>query len=129
MATSRLADRRRTLAVGALALEAVVVVLVALDLSSPVRIVAGTVFVLAVPGWAIVGLLGVRNPTFEWPLAVATSLALATLVAQGLVWAGWWSPFLALTVLAAVATPALLVQLAHRPSPAAPATGTAAHVG
>lgn len=107
-------DRRR-LAAAALALQVLVVALALAD--APGRALVAVVYLLVVPGWAVVSLLRIDEPAVEWTLALAVSITLGTVVAQGLVWAGWWSLGAALGVLAAVTTPALLVQLA-RPLPA-----------
>lgn len=120
---------RPRLALAALVVQALVLLLHTLDVDSPVRVLIGTAYVLVVPGWALVGLLDLRSPAFEWPLAVATSMAVGILLAQGLVWSGRWSPLTALLLLAAGTTPALVHQLV-RPRGSDPAAAAAsAHVG
>jgi hypothetical protein len=102
---------RHAAAAGALGLQALVAVLFLAGTTSPLRAALAAAYLLLVPGWAVVGLLRLGDPHLEWPLAVATSVGLGTVVAQGLVWAGLWTPTLALALLAAVATPALALQL------------------
>jgi hypothetical protein len=75
----------------------------------PVRALAIVGFALVAPGFAWVRLLGIEDRLAEWTLGIATSIAIATLVASIQAYAGAWSPtgtiaVLAVIVLAAVAT-------------------------
>jgi len=83
--------------------------MVATGLTGPVRIVLALAFVTFVPGWALLGALPPRKLTAgEAPLvagtakvamAVAVSLTLCTLSAQGLLWLRLWNLSALLAVL------------------------------
>lgn len=71
-------------------------------------------FVLVAPGLALVRLLALRDPVLELTLACALGIALATLVASVMAYAGRWSPDVGLSVLMAitlVATAGRVVQI------------------
>lgn len=59
-------------------------------------------FVLVCPGGALVALLRLGDRVAELSLAVAVSLALAILVPAATLYAGAWSPTLALAILIAL---------------------------
>jgi competence ComEA-like helix-hairpin-helix protein len=87
--------------VAASAVLAVVVVL--LGAWQPVR--AGVVawFALAIPGGALIPLLGLRDGVAEVTLAIALSLAIDVVVACTMLYSGVWSPPAGVVVLAIVA--------------------------
>ena len=60
-------------------------------------------FVVLVPGIAVVRLLRIPGVLVQLTLGLAVSLALAVLVPSLMVYAGWWSPRGALVVLVAIA--------------------------
>jgi len=68
-------------------------------------------FLTICPGMALVRCLHLRELRAEWTLAIATSLALDTLVASIQLYAGWWSPTLTLNILVGVCIIGALVQL------------------
>jgi uncharacterized membrane protein len=64
----------------------VVALLAGLEVESPLRVAVTLVFVLLVPGYAVVGHLRLADPLSSLMLSVTVSLALGALVAQLLVW-------------------------------------------
>jgi uncharacterized membrane protein len=86
---------------------------------SPVRVVLALLFVLFVPGLAIAELLRVQDPIHRLALATASSLAIETVVAITLLYAGFFSASHVLGVLLALTALTLggaLVR-AQRPGP------------
>lgn len=69
-------------------------------------------FLLACPGWGIVGLMRLGNALGEWTLATALSVSLETLIAGGMLYAGVWSPINTLDVLMAITAAGAVAQLA-----------------
>jgi hypothetical protein len=67
--------------------------------ASPVRAIAVGLFVLAVPGWALLDVRGLAQGWLGAGLVVATSTALATAVVLLMLYANQWSPEVALFVL------------------------------
>lgn len=65
-----------------------------------VRGVAGLALLSVCPGWALLRHVRIEDPLERTVLAVAVSLALITVVAALLMYAGWWSPARAIAVLA-----------------------------
>ena len=61
------------------------------DVGSPLRLVVVMWFMLVCPGMVLVRFLALRDPLFEWTLAVALSLAADAFVAGALLYAGKWS--------------------------------------
>ncbi|CAA9570966.1 MAG: hypothetical protein AVDCRST_MAG49-3609 [uncultured Thermomicrobiales bacterium] len=80
----------------------VVGILTFADVESPVRSAVSLWFLIACPGMAVVRLIGVGETAVELTLAVALSLALDTLVAMVMLYAGMWSPEGSLAVLIGV---------------------------
>ncbi len=80
-----------------------------LDANAAIRAPIVIVFVLTAPGLALVRLVPVRDCMVVASLAIAVSIALATLVPLVLLYAGLWSPHAALAVLAGVAMVAAIV--------------------
>jgi hypothetical protein len=76
--------------------------LVVADPSSPVRAVLVFLFVMVVPGWALLGGLGLAGGWLLVALAVATSTSLATAIATAQLYLGVWSPTGTLLVLVLV---------------------------
>jgi hypothetical protein len=101
---------------GALTVSALIAVLAMLPhVPVPVRALAIVGFALVCPGFAWVRLLGIQDRLAEWTLGIATSIAIATLVASIQAYAGAWSPkgtivLLAVIVLAAVASEPLFAR-------------------
>jgi competence ComEA-like helix-hairpin-helix protein len=101
--------------VAASAVLAVVVVL--LGAWEPAR--AGVVawFALAIPGGALIPLLGLRDVVAEVTLAIALSLAIDVVVACTMLYSGVWSPPAGVVVLAIVALAGTALQARrNRPS-------------
>lgn len=100
------ADRAAALS----ALLAVTVVVLALaDVQSPVRAVLTFVFVMIVPGWALLDCWGLAGGWLGAALVVATSTSLATVIATAQLYLGLWSPTGALVALAVVTVAAQTV--------------------
>jgi hypothetical protein len=81
--------------------------LVALDVASPVRAPITLAFSLLGPGWAIVQPLRLQDPLQELVLSVAVSMALVGLVAGASVYLDRWSPGLVLAILVVITGVAL----------------------
>lgn len=113
-ATGRARRERRRLVVTALAVQAAVLVAVAVDAPFAARLPLGLLYVAAVPGFAVVGLLRLAEPATEVALSVVVSLLLCTATAQVLVWAGHYSLGATLAVLGVLATSGLVAQLGAR---------------
>jgi hypothetical protein len=83
--------------------------------SSPFRPLVTTWFLLACPGMAVVRLLPRRGALTLVVLAIATSLALETLVAEAMLESNLWSPRSTLAILLAVTVAGSIAQLRERP--------------
>jgi uncharacterized membrane protein len=77
------------------------VIFVATGWASPVRVVFSLLFLLFGPGLALAELLEIRDLARRFAIATPASLALETLLAVTLVYAGAFSIRLAITILAA----------------------------
>ncbi len=77
---------------------------------SPVRHVVALWFLFTCPGMALVPLLEIDDPVFEWSLIVATSLAVDAIVAVAMVYADVWSPMSGLLVIMLLTLLGALVQ-------------------
>lgn len=93
--------RARTLVGPLVVVGAILLGVVWVDASTPLRGPVTVLFLLLAPGASIVAHLQVPEPALELSLIVAVSLAVDVLVAQSLVWTGSWSPRIGLTVLVA----------------------------
>lgn len=82
--------------------------------SSPLRPLVTTWFLLACPGLALILLLPRRGTVTLFVLAIATSVALETIVAEAMLETSIWSPRAALAVLIAVTLAASALQLGGR---------------
>lgn len=79
----------------------------------PIQPAAAFWFLLVCPGMAYVRLIRVATPFVELALAVALSLALDTLVAEGFVLAGRWSAGWALATLIGLSAVGAALQVAR----------------
>lgn len=77
----------------------------------PLRVLITLWFLAICPGMGLVRLLRLRDPLAELTLAVALSIAFATIVACSVLYAGFWSPPLILIILLAISIGGALVQL------------------
>lgn len=102
-------------ALGLVTATTVVVGLVALDADTAVRAPLALAWILVAPGLALTPLLGLRDGLAELVLAVAVSVALATVVATFAVYVGAWSPGGVLAVLGAVTLGGAVAQLWEPP--------------
>lgn len=68
----------------------------------PLRPVVVFWYLLVCPGMALVGLLRPRDGVAAFTLALALSIALDTLIAMTLLYAGYWSPRAGLVLLMAI---------------------------
>jgi uncharacterized membrane protein len=66
------------------------------------RLVLAVALVAVAPGWAIVRHLPLDDPLARVVLSVTVGVAVATGVAGFLMYAGWWSPGRAATILVLV---------------------------
>jgi uncharacterized membrane protein len=86
-------SRRRVAASAALAaVDLVTLVVLVGAVHGPVRFIFGLAFVVVVPGWSLVGLVGLANAPLEFALSVAVSLASLMLGAQVMMAMGLWHP-------------------------------------
>jgi uncharacterized membrane protein len=92
---------------------AVAAVVVA-DVDSPLRSALVLAFALVCPGMALARLLGVVDPIAELALAVALSFALVAIVPGAMLYAGSWSPKLALLILIAITLIATVIDIRRR---------------
>jgi hypothetical protein len=90
----------------------------ALNVGGPVQVILAFWFLLVCPGLPWVRLLRLKSRLIEWPLIVALSLALDTVVATTYAYTGWWStPNCLLTLLAVTYVGAIvLLEAAQRPA-------------
>ncbi len=77
---------------------------------SPVRNVVALWFLFTCPGMALVPLLGIDEPVFEWTLIVVISLAVDAIVAVVMVYANVWSPESGLVVIMLLTLLGALIQ-------------------
>jgi len=123
---------------GAVVVTTALLGMVATGLTGPVRIVLALAFVTFVPGWALLGLLPPLRPmaddhpsailgeaplvagTAKVAMAVALSLTLCTLSAQGLLWLRLWNPSALLAVLGGLSLSALAVSFVRTSTPPVP---------
>lgn len=124
--TVALPGRRHVIA-AAMVVQAVVIVGWAVDAPGAVRLPFGLVYLLVVPGFALVGLLRLSDVATEVALSVAGSIALGVVTAQTLVWVGAYSLGVALYVLGVVSFAGLALQYRDTPpgTPLSAATATA----
>jgi hypothetical protein len=76
-----------------------------------VRVAPVLTYVAAVPGLACIRLLRPGDVATTAALGVGLSLALAVLVAQAMVYTGWWSPALGVAVLVTIASAASAAEI------------------
>ncbi|WP_236794536.1 DUF1616 domain-containing protein [Amycolatopsis sp. GM8] len=107
---------RRFTAYGLLGVCFVTVLLIVLDLDSPIRTIAVLLFVGTAPGWALISYVNVRHLSVTWISAVGLSLSVGLIVAQMLVLTHQWHPEAAVVGMA-IATAALLVHHVLRSRP------------
>jgi hypothetical protein len=88
-------------------------VLVALDADAWYRAPITILFVVVVPGLAIVRLIGIPDILVRLMLGLALSLALGVLIPSTLLYLGAWSPLGALAILAGLAFAAALGEVAR----------------
>ena len=99
---------------GSVALLGLALIVVALQGTSwgvPVRAIVVTTFIAFAPGFAILRLWGLASGWAGLGLAIAVSLSLATIVAGAMLYAGAWSPFASLLVLAGLTALASVISL------------------
>ena len=86
---------------------ALLLLLIAADVATPVRGFLALAFFATGPGTAIVPHLRVQDGALAWSLAVGLSLVATVAVAQAMVWMDAFSPAAAVAVLLAVMAVAL----------------------
>jgi len=114
------ADAARLLAIAIAAIAALVAI--AADWESPFRVALVLAFFLFVPGLALAELLEIADPVQRLAIATAASLAIETLVAVGLVYAGLYSAEAASAVVVGLTCVALLAAVLRRGRGQAPDT-------
>jgi hypothetical protein len=102
---------RAVIVTAALVTCAVAPVLVALGAPAVVRVPGVLLFLCLVPGSALLALLVPRHVPLELGLVVMTSLAIATLTAQSMLWLDVWAPDAFLNGLVVASITALAVSL------------------
>ena len=112
--TGALPGRRHVIA-AAMVVQAVVIAGWIVDAPGAVRLPFGLVYLLVVPGFALVGLLRLSDAATEVALSVAGSIALGAGTAQTLVWAGAYNQGVALYVLGVVSFAGLALQYRDTP--------------
>lgn len=95
----------------ALGVQAAVLVLAMAGAPFVLRLPLALLYAFGVPGFAVVGLLRLSDPTTEVALSLIASVALGTAAAQLLVWLGLYSLGATLAALAVPTTVGLLAQL------------------
>jgi len=88
--------------------------------SSSFRVAIVFWFMLVCPGMAFVRLLHLRGHLVEFTLAIGLSLALDTIVAEGMVLAKRWSPEWGLVALAVLCVVGAVIQIRTADGVAAP---------
>jgi hypothetical protein len=88
-----------------------VVLLALVDGPFALRLPLGLAYALVVPGFAVVGLLRLFEPTTEAVLSVVVSIALGIAVSQVAAWFDSYSLGVTLAALSVIATPCLALQL------------------
>ena len=79
-------------------------------LHGPVRFVLGLALGVAIPGWSIVGLLGLQNAALELGLTLAVSLSLIMVAAQIMMTVRLWHPLVLEEVTCLICLPSLIWQ-------------------
>jgi hypothetical protein len=102
----------RAVSLGLIVLAVLALVAQAVDWSVPVRPIVVIVFVAVGPGLAVLRPFGLAGGWAGFGLVIAVSLALAMLVSGTMLYAGAWSPFASLVVLAVVTVAGAVVSLA-----------------
>lgn len=110
--TIHLGDTLRLIGMTVAALAVLIAVLT--DWSSPVRAALTLAFLLFVPGLALTELLEIRDPVQRLALATAASLAVETLVAVALLYAGLFSAEAVIAVVVGITCFAVLGALLRR---------------
>lgn len=95
-----------------------VVLMVAANFESPLRIILVIGFLFVCPGMAFVRLLHLHSHFAEFMLAVALSLTIAMLVSEMLVLMRIWSPLGSLLAIVIIALIGVVLQLIRAPQPA-----------
>jgi uncharacterized membrane protein len=81
------------------------------DLGSPIRPLISFWFLLTCPGMAFVRLLRVEGRLTELTLAIGLSIAIDTIVAEAMLYAGAWSPNWILVVLICISIGGAVLQI------------------
>lgn len=107
---------RRSASLALLVLDLATLVVTVAHLHDPVRFALGLAFGLLVPGWCVVGWIGLRNAALEFSLTMVASFTILTLAAQVLITVHQWHLFALQVVLTATCpVPLALLARRHRP--------------
>jgi uncharacterized membrane protein len=109
-------DPRFGLTLIVLVIDGIALTLTQANIVGGVRLWFGLLFVLVVPGWALVGFLRLNWPAAEVSLTIALGLAVCLLIAQAMLWAHAWHPIREQMGIGIVALPMLGLQLARDPA-------------
>lgn len=112
----READPRFAMTSSAIVIDGIALTLTQAHIGGGVRLAFGLLFVLVVPGWALVGFLRLNWPAAEVSLSIALGLAVALLIAQIMLWAHAWHPIWEQMGLGIAALPLLGAQLWRDPA-------------
>jgi uncharacterized membrane protein len=80
------------------------------NMHGPIRFILGLILGVAIPGWSIVGLLGLHNAALELGLTLAVSMSLLIVVAQLLITFHLWHPIALEEATCLVCLPSLIWQ-------------------
>lgn len=80
------------------------------NMHGPIRFILGLILGVAIPGWSIVGLLGLHNAALELGLTLAVSMSLLIVVAQLLITFHLWNPIALEEATCLVCLPSLIWQ-------------------
>ncbi|WP_055479606.1 hypothetical protein [Sphaerimonospora mesophila] len=108
-------SRSRTIAKVVLAVAcAAGAVLVLADVETPARMVLAPLFMLVVPGAAIIGLLRDRDPLSTLTVGAAASLAINVLLAEAMLLFNAWSPRAGVATIGVLGFFLLVIRLLYR---------------
>jgi len=107
---------RRITAYCLLAVCALTVLMIMLNLDTPVRVLLVLVLYTTAPGWALISYVNVRHVSVTWISAVGLSISIGIVLAQIMVLTHAWHPESAV-VGTAIATAALLAHHVVRSRP------------
>lgn len=85
-------------------------VVMLVPLAAPARLAAVLWFLVVCPGMMLVRFIRLREPLFEWVLAIALSLAVDAIIGGVALYVGRWSPSLVFAILLSLTVGGALAQ-------------------